>query len=41
MGITAVVLVLLFGMGRMVDRIRRDIRAEATRPAGEWGGPPP
>jgi hypothetical protein len=32
MGITAVALVLLFGMGRMVDRIRRDIRAEATRP---------
>jgi hypothetical protein len=41
MGITAVVLVLLFGMGRMVDRIRRDIRAEATRPAGEWGGTRP
>jgi hypothetical protein len=39
MGITAVVLVLLFGMGRMVDRIRRDIRAEATRPAGGWGWP--
>lgn len=32
MVVTAFVLVLLFGLGRMVDRIRRDIHAEAHRP---------
>jgi hypothetical protein len=32
MMVTALVLVLLFGLGRMVDRIRRDIYAEAQRP---------
>ncbi|MET8836780.1 hypothetical protein ABZV78_23080 [Micromonospora sp. NPDC004540] len=29
-GVAALVLVLLFGFGRAVDRIRRDLRAEAA-----------
>jgi hypothetical protein len=32
MAVTALVLVLLFGFGRLVDRVRRDIYAEAQRP---------
>jgi hypothetical protein len=40
-GVAALVLVLLFGFGRAVDRIRRDLRAEAALLTAHTPLPPP
>ncbi|WNM42760.1 hypothetical protein RMN56_16060 [Micromonospora halotolerans] len=40
-GVAALVLVLLFGFGRAVDRIRRDLRAEAALVTAHAPLPPP
>ncbi|WP_370518289.1 hypothetical protein, partial [Micromonospora sp. AMSO31t] len=39
-GVAALVLVLLFGFGRAIDRIRRDLRADAALPDAAGDSPP-